>query len=107
MPYSYEAVSLAALEAQATGTPLIAVDTPGLRETTNGEALFVPRAEVREIVEGLSQVATKPGLCRELSARGLVHAQRFTWQRCAAETLNVLEEAARSPDLPDRQPGRS
>jgi glycosyltransferase involved in cell wall biosynthesis len=35
MPYSYEAVSLAALEAQATGTPLIAVDTPGLRETTN------------------------------------------------------------------------
>jgi glycosyltransferase involved in cell wall biosynthesis len=107
MPYSYEAVSLTALEAQATGTPVIAVDTPGLRETTNGEAFFVPRAEVREIVEGLSQVATNPVLRRDLSARGLVHAQRFTWERCAAETLNVLEEAARSSDIAGRLPARS
>ncbi len=36
LPYSYEALSLTALEAQATGCPLLTVDTPGLREQRAG-----------------------------------------------------------------------
>lgn len=97
MPYTYEAVSLTALEAQATGTPVITVDTPGLRETTAGIALHMKQAEIPDIVESLSRLAGDPNLRRELSAKGLAHAERFTWRRCAAETLAVLEEAARGP----------
>src|SRR6185436_20627473 len=42
LPYSYEAgASLTALEAQAAGLPVITVDTPGLRETTGNEALYM------------------------------------------------------------------
>jgi alpha-1,3-rhamnosyl/mannosyltransferase len=94
MPYIYEAVSLTALEAQATGTPVICTNTPGLRETTGGAAILMTKAEVPEMVEAMSRLAGDPALRRELAEKGLAHAQRFSWQRCSAETLAVLEEAA-------------
>ncbi len=94
MPYSYEAVSLTALEAQATGTPVITVDTPGLRETTGGAAILMSKAEVPEIVEAMSRLTRNPALRCELAERGLAHARRFSWQRSSTETLAILEEAA-------------
>ncbi|MEP7131768.1 MAG: glycosyltransferase family 1 protein, partial [Acidobacteriota bacterium] len=42
LPYSYEAVSLTTMEAQATGTPVITADTPGMREGTGGKAILLP-----------------------------------------------------------------
>lgn len=96
MPYTYESVSLTALEAQATGAPVVTVDTPGLRETTNGIAFWMPQAGVREIVEALARLVNDEALRRQLSQEGLSFARQFTWERCAAETLNVLAEAARS-----------
>ena len=97
MPYSYEAVSLTALEAQATGTPVITVETPGLRETTGGAALLMSKAEVPELVEALGRLADDAPLRRELAERGLAHARRFSWERCSAETLAVLAEAGGLP----------
>jgi glycosyltransferase involved in cell wall biosynthesis len=97
MPYFYEAVSLTALEAQATGTPVIAVDTPGLRETTDGAALLMSTAEVPDIVDAMFRLAGDASLRRELAEKGLAHARRFSWQRCAEDTLAVIEEAAQLP----------
>lgn len=97
MPYAYEAVSLTALEAQATGTPVITVDTPGLRETTGGAALLIPTAEVGEIADALSRLAADPARRARLAEEGLANARRFSWQRCAAQTLTVIEEAGKMP----------
>lgn len=95
LPYTYEALSLTALEAQAAGTPVITVDVPGLREQTGGHALFMERAEVDEIVRAMAHLASDGALRRDLVERGLAHARQFTWERCARETLAALEEAAR------------
>jgi len=97
MPYTYESVSLTALEAQACGTAVIIGDTPGLRETTGGAAALLPKAEVEEIAEGMARVASDPTLRRELADKGLKHARQFSWQRSAAETLSVLHEVAQLP----------
>ncbi len=94
LPYSYEAVSLTALEAQAAGCPVITVDTDGLREQTGGHALLISRAEVHEIAAAMETIAGDEVLRRALVARGLAHARRFTWERCSLQTLAVLEEAA-------------
>ncbi len=94
MPYAYESVSLTALEAQASGTPVIIGDTPGLRETTGGAAALISKAEVPEIAEAMSRVANNPTLRRDLAEKGLEHARQFSWKRCATETLAVLQEAA-------------
>ncbi len=95
MPYSYEALSLTALEAQAAGTPVITVDAPGLREQTGGRALLVSKADVRELVAALTRLAKDPALRARLVAEGLEHAAGFTWERCSLETLAVLGEVAR------------
>ena len=97
LPYTYEALSLTALEAQATGTPVITTDTSGLREMTGGAALLISKAEVPEIVRAMIDLAENPNLRRELSEKGLKHAQQFSWRRSASETLAVLEEATQLP----------
>ncbi len=100
MPYTYEAVSLTTLEAQAVGTPVITTDTPGLRENTGGAALFISRAEAEEIAAAMSRLLQDRSLRQELSEKGLAHAQRFSWKRCAEETIAVLSEAGRAAFAP-------
>ena len=97
MPSTFEILSLPVMEAQATGTPVVTIDTPGLRETTGGAAFLMSKADVPEMVEAMSRLASDAALRRELAERGLISAQRFSWQRCSAETLAVLEEATELP----------
>jgi glycosyltransferase involved in cell wall biosynthesis len=93
LPYAYEALSLTALEAQASGCPVITVDTPGLREQTGGHALFASRPDPAEIRDAMLRVVKDRALRREIVEAGLAHARQFTWERCALETLDVLHEA--------------
>ena len=95
LPYSYESTSLTTLEAQATGLPVITIDTPGLREVTGDAAVFLDEATVPAIARALDRVAGSRDLRAELSARGLTFARQFTWRRTAEETLDVLAGAAR------------
>jgi alpha-1,3-rhamnosyl/mannosyltransferase len=94
LPYTYEALSLTALEAQAAGCPVLTVDTPGLREQTGGHALFIPKADTRELVAAMQQLSDDDALRHALVTGGLAHAARFTWERCSHATLDVLAEAA-------------
>ena len=94
MPYTYESVSLPVLEAQTVGTPVIMTDTPGLDELTCGTALLIKEAEVPDIAEAMTRLATDQSLRQELSEKGMAHATRFSWKQTASETLGVLHEAA-------------
>lgn len=95
MPSIYETVSLPVIEAQATGTPVISIDTPGAREMTGGAALLISRLEVSDLVDSMARIASDAAFCRELSEKGLTNARRFSWERCSMETLAILEETAR------------
>src|SRR5262249_53958246 len=94
LPYSYEVISLTAIEAQAAGLPVITLDTPGLRECTGDAALYLSRPEIPEIAQSLRTLAGEPGLRQELSKLGLEHASKLSWDRTARETLALLREAA-------------
>jgi glycosyltransferase involved in cell wall biosynthesis len=93
-PATYETVSLPVMEAQATGTPVICIDTAGMREITGGAALFIPTLGVPEMVDAMRRMATDGTLRAELGEKGRGHARQFSWRRCSAETMEVLEEAA-------------
>lgn len=103
MPTTCDPMSLPVMEAQAVGTAVITTDTPGLRETTGGTAYLMERAELPEMIEAMSRLATDETLRTELAEAGLAHAAGRSWERCAAETFEVLDEAAR---LPQRRPLR-
>jgi glycosyltransferase involved in cell wall biosynthesis len=94
LPATVENLSLPAMEAQAVGTPVIAIDTPGMRDTTGGAAWLMARAERRELVEAMASLASEPRRREELAEAGLAEAAKRSWRRCSLETLAVLEEAA-------------
>lgn len=96
LPYSYEAgASLTTLEAQATGLPVITMDTPGLREATGDAALYLAEPSAAAIHAALREMAASADRRAEIAEGGLAFARQFTWKRTADETLGVLHEAAR------------
>lgn len=95
MPSVYETTSLPLMEAQACGLPVICIETAGLRELTDGTAIHVPVMEPETLAEGMLRVASDASLREELGRRGLENSRRFSWKRCAQETMAVLESVAR------------
>ncbi len=82
------------LEAAACGTPVIASDSPGLRESVaNGETgILVPHGESGAMSAAMERIASSPDLVRTMGERGRRFAEGFTWDRAAAETERHLEE---------------
>jgi glycosyltransferase-like protein len=90
-PSEREGFGLVALEAQATGVPVVASDLPVLRETLSpGEdCLMVPPGDSASLGHALVAAVREPGLRERLLAAGRATAARFTWQAAAAAHEDV------------------
>lgn len=86
------------LEAAACGTPVVASNSPGIRESVrDGETGFlVPHGDVDALAAGMARLVMAPELVERMGAAGRRFAERFTWERSALETeahLNrILEQ---------------
>ncbi len=92
-PSLYEGFGLPVLEAMACGTPVIVSATSSLPEVVGEAGLPVNPLSVEELREAMAHLLADEGLRGELGRRGRERAGLFTWERCARETLEVLEEA--------------
>jgi glycosyltransferase involved in cell wall biosynthesis len=97
-PSLYEGFGLPVLEAMACGTPVICSNVSSLPEVGGDAALQVDPLETEGLVEAMSQLITDEGLRKTLVERGYEQIQRFSWQRCASQVLQVLEDAGRGLD---------
>jgi glycosyltransferase involved in cell wall biosynthesis len=93
-PARYEGFAgLQPLEAMAQGTPVIALEAPGVTEALRGVAELVPE-------DAATLGAAMRRLCRgdgkDLGERGKAFAQRFTWERAARSFVRVLEDLPRA-----------
>jgi alpha-1,3-rhamnosyl/mannosyltransferase len=86
MPSRYEGFGLPVLEAMASGTPVVAVPDPALREVAGNAAVFV---EPERLADGIRQAL---GERDRLVASGLERAKRFTWEETARRTVAVYQE---------------
>ena len=94
-PSLYEGFGLPVVEAMACGTPVVCSQSSSLPEVAGDAALLVDPLDPDSLAEALVRVVEEEGLRRELAERGFEQAQRFSWQRCARETRDALEEAYR------------
>lgn len=92
-PSMREGFGLVALEASACGTPTIATDVPGLRDTVkNYETGFlVPPKNIEALAESIIQIFTDDELRGRLSKGAFEWSRRFDWDRTADKMLDVLK----------------
>ena len=93
LPSPKEGWGITNVEAAACGTPALASDSPGLRESVrHGETGFlVPHGDVRALADRMLELAGDPGLVERLGARARTFAQGLSWDRAAADTRRHLE----------------
>lgn len=97
------------LEAAACGTPTIASDSPGLRESVQDgrTGLLVPHGETDALRAAMKRLATQPALVDELGGAAHEYAAGFTWEKAADQTEHHLARAlGRDPDVPPTGPGQ-
>jgi UDP-glucose:(heptosyl)LPS alpha-1,3-glucosyltransferase len=81
-PTSYEAFPLVALEAAASGLPILATPVNGVRElVVDGENGFLIEADARDIGERLRQLGGDRELRRRLGAASRAAALDYSWAK--------------------------
>ncbi len=62
-----------------------------LPEVAGDAALLVDPTDVDAISEAMLRLATDDALRATLIERGFANVKRFSWEKCARETLEVIE----------------
>jgi glycosyltransferase involved in cell wall biosynthesis len=94
-PSIYEGFGIPVVEAIANGAPAIVSDIPVFREVTNGAALFVPLDDPEALCEAYSKLENDSALRSTLVEDGKVQARRYSWERSAEITLEMLRDFRR------------
>ena len=94
VPSRSESFGLAALEAEACGTPVIAAAAGGLRYVVvDGQTGFLVEGhEPGDYADRILKILSDPMLAARLSEGALRHAGRFSWDATAADIRGVYRE---------------
>ncbi len=92
LPSAKEGWGISNVEAAACGTPAVAADSPGLRESVRHEetGLLVPYGDVGALADALQRLAHHLDQVARLGAAARRFAETFSWDRAAADTETQL-----------------
>jgi glycosyltransferase involved in cell wall biosynthesis len=91
-----EGWGIANLEAAACGTPTVASDSPGLRDSVqHGRTGFlVPHGDVAALADRIRALLENPAERERMGREARAFAETFSWDASAERMLEVLRAAA-------------
>jgi glycosyltransferase involved in cell wall biosynthesis len=89
MPSEYEGFGLGILEAFAHHAPVITADNSSLPELGGDAVAYFETRNAASLADMLQKVATHPHYAEELRTKGGKQLQKFSWDKCAQETLEA------------------
>ena len=97
-PSPKEGWGITNVEAAACGTPAVASDSPGLRESVRHEetGLLVPGDDPAALADALQRLARDSALVARLGRGGRAFAESLSWQRAATQTAEQLDTLIRA-----------
>lgn len=101
-PSLFEGFGLPVLEAQTAGVPVLTTYSSSLPEVAGDAAILVDPTDVDAIAAAMLQLSQDDALRQRLIAAGYENVKRFSWDKAAAETLAILEEAAQTKHAPSK-----
>jgi len=92
-PSEMEGFGFPIIEAQSMATPVVCSDTPIFREIGGDGALYFPPKDPDALADRVNQ-ALDPATRTRLENDGTTNLRRFSWDRCADQTLAVYQQLA-------------
>jgi glycosyltransferase involved in cell wall biosynthesis/O-antigen/teichoic acid export membrane protein len=95
-PSSMEGWSITTIEANACGTPVVAANVPGLRDSVKHRqtGLLITMGDIEGYTQALFSILTNTSLRNQLSQEAREWAESFTWEKSANRFLEIISDHA-------------
>ncbi|MDR0323822.1 MAG: glycosyltransferase family 4 protein [Treponema sp.] len=94
IPSMFEGFGLGALEAMASGVPVLCARAAALPETADHAALYFDPVNAEDMADRMVTISNDSNIYNDCRRLGIERAKSFSWEKCVGRTLQIIYEAA-------------
>lgn len=101
-PSFYEGFGLPPLEAMQCGVPVITSNTSSLPEVIGNAGIMVPPEDGDALSQAMLTIYNSDELRKTMAANALSQSTKFSWEKCASQTIDAYKAATASASHEER-----